>query len=51
MHVNRQHNEHLVLIGKSCTGRYQCVRLATFALMGQVYCFKNIYFLGFSYIF
>lgn len=43
MRVKRQHNEHIVLASSSTgIGRYQCVRLASFALFGQVSKFNII---------
>lgn len=41
MRVKRQHNEHIVLASaQTGVGRYQCIRLASFALLGQVCNFK-----------
>ncbi|KAI1717124.1 microtubule-binding stalk of dynein motor domain-containing protein [Ditylenchus destructor] len=37
MRVNRQHSEHLVLVARPGSGRHQCVKLATFGLIGQTF--------------
>lgn len=43
MRVCRQAGEHLALAGRVGSGRYQCVKLSTFGVIGQIqHVFVNI---------
>jgi hypothetical protein len=37
MRILRQHNEHIALAGQPGCGRKQCIKLATFGVVGLVY--------------